>query len=111
MVFVYVIYSVTGAPTSLSVVRTGCDRVEIFWAPPAHNVPPIAGYTVFYALAGSNTSQNGGNVNGSSTTLVLSSLFQQGSTYEFYVVAYSNETNSLPSGRSNNSTVNFSECH
>ena len=103
------IYSVTGAPTSLSVIRTGCNRVEISWTPPIHNTPPIAGYAVFYILAGSNTRQNAGSVNGSTTTFVLSSLFEQGSTYEFFVVAYSDENNTLPSARSNYVTANFSE--
>ena len=106
-----VIYSVTGTPTDLAVVRSGCNEVEISWFPPVHNVPPVSGYAVFYILTGSNTTQNGGNVNGTTANLVLSNLFQQGSTYEFFVVAYSNESNTLPSAHSDCSVVLFSEFH
>ena len=98
--------TVTGTPTGVIVMRTGCYTVQLSWAPPISNAPPVAGYEVFFELSGSNTTQSGGTATSTAITVVLPLL---NVTYELFVVAYSDAANALPSAHSNIVTIDMSE--
>ena len=98
--------TVTGTPTGVAVVRTGCYTVQLSWTPPANNAPPVAGYEVFYAVSGSDNTQSGGNTNSTNISMVLPTLDV---IYDLFVVAYSDAANTLPSAYSTITTIDLSE--
>ena len=98
---------VTGAPTGLTAAKTEGKTVQLFWTAPASNTPPVAGYELFYAETGSNITQSGGLTTDSTISVTLPKLSV---LYDFFVVAFSNENNALPSARSTNITIFFSSC-
>ena len=89
-------------------IRTGKYTVQLSWSPPVSNTPSVAGYEVFYAVSGSNSTQSGGTTTTDITTISLT-LTNLSGIYDLFVVAYSDADNALPSARSNNATVNLSE--
>ena len=90
-------YTVTDTPTNVRSVIIGQNTVWLSWCPPASNTPPVAGYEVFYAENGSNATQSGGTTIDITISVALPTpdVF-----YDFFVVAFSNEPNSLPSTQS-----------
>ena len=92
----------TGTPTNVNIMRTEQYSVQLSWSAPASNTPPVAGYEVFYAVSGSNVTQSGGTTTDTTISVTLPKL---GVMYDLFVVAFSNAANSLPSARSNNSTI------
>ena len=98
--------TVTGTPTGLNAVRTGSNTVQLSWTAPANNTPPVVGYEVFFAVSGSNSTQSGGTTTNTTITVILPI---PDVIYDFFVVAYSDVANALPSARSNNSTIDMSE--
>ena len=100
--------TVMDTPTNVMSVRTGLYTVQLSWSAPASNTPPLAGYEVFYAESGSdNNTQSGGTT--TSTTSINVTLPTLGVKYDFFVVAFSDADNTLPSAHSNNTTVDLSE--
>ena len=85
-------------------VRIGEYTVQLSWSAPASNTPPVAGYDVFYEESGSDVTQSGGTTTDTTINVTLPTL---GVMYDFYVVAFSDEANSLPSARSNSSTIDL----
>ena len=79
-------------------MRTEQDTVELSWSSPASNAPPVAGYEVFFAENGSDVTQSAGTT---TTTTISVTLPTLGVLYHFFVVAFSDMPNSLPSARSN----------
>ena len=75
--------------------------MQLSWSAPASNTPPVAGYEVFYAESGSD-SESGGNTTSTTISVTLSTI---GVTYNFFVVAFSDAGNTLPSARSSNVTI------
>ena len=100
--------TVTGTPTNGRSVRTEQNTVRLSWNAPASNVPPVAGYEVFYAVSGSDVTQSGGTTTG--TTTINVTLPTLGLTYDFFVVAFSDALNALPSAWSNTITIDLSTC-
>ena len=98
--------TVTGTPTGLSAIRTGCNTVQLSWTAPASNAPPVAGYEVFYVVSGSDSTQSGGTTTNTSVSIEVQIL---GFIYDFFVVAYSDSTNTLPSAHSNSRTIDLGE--
>ena len=96
----------TGTPTDLVSMRSGYDTVQLSWTAPASNTPPVAGYEVFYAVSGSDIAQSGGTTNETTITVTLPTL---GVMYDFFVVAFSDAPNSLPSARSDVATIELIE--
>ena len=90
----------TGTPTILNVVRTGEYTEQVYWSAPASSEPPVAGYEVFYAESGSNATKSGGTTTSPSTTLSVT-LPTLEFVYDLFVVAFSDDENTLPSARSN----------
>ena len=84
------------------------NTVQLSWSAPDSNTPPVAGYEVFYAVSGNNNTTSGGNTTVNTTTINVT-LSTLGLTYEFFVVAFSDEENSLPSAHSNVTTIELSE--
>ena len=93
-------------PSNVEIERAGPYTVQLSWSPPASNTTPVAGYEVFYAESGSEVTQSGGNTISTTTSVTLPTL---GVIYDFFVVAFSDADNVLPSVRSNNSTIDLSE--
>ena len=85
-------------PTNVSSIWTGLYTVQLSWSAPVNNTPTIAGYEVFFAESGSNITESGGNTTTTTISLTLPTLNE---TYDLFVVAYSDEDNTLPSARSN----------
>ena len=98
----------TGTPTNVKSELTGEHTVQLSWSAPASNTPPVAGYEVFYAVSGSNSTQSGGTTTAGSTTISVT-LHNQSAIYDLFVVAFSDEDNVLPSARSSISTIYLSE--
>ena len=99
--------TVTGAPTDLNAVITACKTVQLSWSAPASNTPPVAGYEVFYAVSGSDSTQSGGTTTSTHITIVLPLL--DVTTYDLFVVAYSDAASTLPSAHSTNITLDMGE--
>ena len=85
-------------------MRTGEYTVHLSWSAPDSNIPSIAGYEVFYAESGSNVTQSGGTTINTTISVTLPTL---GVMYDFFVVAFSDAANSLPSARSNTDTIDL----
>ena len=83
------------------------NTVQLSWSAPASSTPPVAGYEVFYTESGSDNTQSGGNTTDNTTINVTMPTL--GLTYEFFVVAFSDGPNSLPSKRSDVITIELSE--
>ena len=98
----------TDTPTNVMSVRTGLYTVQLSWSAPASNTPPIAGYEVFYAESGSSFTQSGGTTTSTSTTVNMT-LPTVGATYDFFVVAFSDEPNTLPSAHSSITSIELCE--
>ena len=96
--------TVTDTPTNVMNVRTGAYTVRLSWSAPASNIPSIIGYEVFYAVSGSDATQSGGTTTTSTTTISVT-LPTLGVMYDIFVVAFSDAGTTLPSERSNNSTI------
>ena len=100
--------TVTGIPTNVKSERTGEYTVQLSWSAPASNTPSIAGYEVFYALSGSDVTQSGGTTTTNTTTINVT-FTKLSDIYNFFVVAFSDADNALPSERSSNSTIVLTE--
>ena len=98
--------TVAGTPNNVISIRTGEYTVQLSWSVPASNTPPVEGYEVFYAESGSDVTQSEGTTTDTTMTLTLPAM---SAMYDIFVVAFSNEADSLPSARSSNSTVDLSE--
>ena len=96
--------TVTGTPTNFTSVRTGDHTVKLLWSAPASKTPSIAGYEVFYAESGSDTILSGGTTT-TRTTNISVTLPKLNVEYWFFVVAFSDADNALPSKRSSISTI------
>ena len=96
--------TVTGTPTNVNIVRTGLYTVQLSWSAPASNTPSVAGYEVFYAASGSNVAQSGVTTVDTTISVALPTL---GVMYDFFVVAFSNAGNSLPSALSDINTIDL----
>ena len=92
----------TGTPTNVLSMRTGPYTVQLSWSVPASNTPTVAGYEVFFAETGSGVTQSGGTTTDTTISVTLPTL---GVMYDFFVVAFSDAANSLPSAWSNISTI------
>ena len=90
-------------------MRTDYKTVELSWSAPANDTPSIAGYEVFYTESSSGTTQSGAVTASSVTSATLSVGLTFGNTYSFFVVAYSNEGNALPSAHSEKTMVELRE--
>ena len=101
--------TVTGIPTNVKSERTGEYTVQLSWSAPASNTPSIAGYEVFYVASGSDVTQSGGTTTTTGTTTLSVTLPNINGTYDFFVVAFSDEHNALPSARSSNTTIYLSK--
>ena len=101
--------TVTGTPTNIMSVRTGDYTVQLSWSAPTSNTPPVAGYEVFYAVSGSDVTQSGGTTNDMTTTTISVTLLNQSGIYDFFVVAFSDADNAMPSARSSITTITLSE--
>ena len=100
--------TVTDTPTGFMAERTGYQTVQLSWtAIPASSTPPVAGYEVFYAMSGNDSTQSGGITTSTIFSVTLPTL---GVMYDFFVVAYSDDAaNALPSARSRVITIDLSE--
>ena len=96
----------TNTPTNVTSRRTGKNGAWLSWSAPASNTPPVAGYEVFYTEFGSDI-RSLINMTSTSVTVYLPKLEIM---YEFFVVAFSDAPNALPSARSIVSTVYLSTC-
>ena len=94
-------------PSDFNAKRIGYSVLELSWTAPANSTPPIAGYEVFLAVNGSPNSTSVINTTETSTT-VSEGLFL-GNMYIFFVVAYSDAINALPSAHSETQMVEISE--
>ena len=101
----------TGIPTNVKSVMTGEYTVQLFWSAPASNTPSVAGYEVFYAVSGSNSTQSGGTTTTDITTISVAILPNLSGIYDLFVVAFSESdvNNALPSAHSENSTIYLSK--
>ena len=82
--------------------------MQLSWSAPATNTPPVAGYEVFYAECGSDATKSGGTTTSASTTISVT-IRTLDVTY-FFVVAFSDADNTLPSAWSNIVANNMSKC-
>ena len=98
----------TDTPTNVKSDLIGDYTIQLSWSAPASNTPSIAGYEVFYALSGSDVTQSGGTTTANTTTINVTFLKLSG-IYNFFVVAFSDADNALPSERSSNSTIVLTE--
>ena len=87
---------------------TGEYTVQLSWSAPASTTPSVAGYEVFYAVSGSNSAQSGGTTTTNTTTITMTLL---SGIYDFFVVAFSDADNALPSAHSDNTTIYLSKFH
>ena len=90
--------TVTDTPTNVKSKLIGNYIVQLSWSAPASNTPSVAGYEVFYAVSGSNsTTQSGGTTTANTTTInVTLTLANLSGMYNFFVVAFSDANNALP---------------
>ena len=103
----YFVLTVTGTPTNVKSEMTGEYTVQLSWSAPASNTPPVAGYEVFFAASGSDVIQSGRiTTDITSISVTLPSI---SGIYNFFVVAFTDADNALPSTRSSNSTIYLSE--
>ena len=79
--------------------------MQLSWSAPASNIPPVAGYEVFFAESGSGIAQSGGTTTDTTISVTVPTL---GVTYDFFVVAFSDADNTLPSALSNIITIDLS---
>ena len=100
--------TVTGTPTNVKSELTGDYTVQLSWSAPTSNMPPVAGYEVFYAVSGSDVTQSGGTTTTDITSISVT-LPSISAIYNFFVVAFSDADNALHSARSSNSTIYLSE--
>ena len=100
--------TVTDTPTNVQSDLTGDYTIQVSWFAPATNTPSVAGYEVFYAVSGSEVTQSGGTT-ATSTTTINVTLPNLSGIYDYFVVAFSDAGNALPSARSNNSTIVLTE--
>ena len=98
----------TNSPINVMSVRTGEYTVQLSWSVPANNIPPVAGYEVFYAESGSHITQSGGTTTNTTINVTLPTL---GFMYDLFVVAFSDTDSTLPSRRSIISTTELSKCN
>ena len=98
----------TDTPTNINSVRTGEYTVQLSWSAPVNHAPPIAGYEVFYTVPGSGGTKSAGTTTSTTITVAVPTL---GDTYDFFVVAFSDADNTLPSAWSNISTIVTSKCN
>ena len=89
--------TVTGTPTNVLRLRNGEYTVELFWSSPASSTPLVAGYEVFYAESGSDVTHSAGTT--IDTTINVTTPAPD-VAYDFFVVAFSDADNSLPSALS-----------
>ena len=99
----------TGTPTNVSYMRIDNYTVQLTWCAPASNMPPVAGYEVFYEESGSTGTESGGTTNDATTTTIDVTLPNQTGIYNLFVVAFSAADNALPSAHSINITIDLSE--
>ena len=97
---------VTDKPTDLMYELTGYNTVRLSWTAPANNTPPVASYEVFFKRSGSNSIESWANT--TSTTVVLANI-DLWSVCEFFVVAYSDAENTLPSTPSDKQAFELGE--
>ena len=97
----------TDRPTNVESGITGEHTVQVSWSAPASNIPPVVGYEVFYAVSGSDVAQSGGTT--ADITSISVTLPSISGIYNFFVVAFSDAGNALPSAHSSNSTIYLSE--
>ena len=100
--------TVTDTPTNVKSELTGDYTIQVSWSAPTSNTPSVAGYEMFYALSGSDATQSGGTTTTDTTTINVTIPSLSG-IYDFFVVAFSEADNALPSARSSNSTIVLSE--
>ena len=100
--------TVIDTPTNVESVRTGEYTVQISWSAPASNTPPVAGYEVFHAESGSVGTTSGGIT---TSTSIIVSVPTLGFKYNFFVVAFSDADNTLPSAPSDISTTKMRKCN
>ena len=100
--------TVTDTPTNVMGMRTGEYTVQLSWSAPASNIPPVAGYEVFYAVSGSNSALSGGTTTTNTTTINVT-LPTMDATYDLFVVAFSDADNALPSAHSSNIIIDLRE--
>ena len=98
----------TDTPIDVKSVWTGECTVQLSWSAPASNTPPVAGYEVFYAESGSHVTQSAGTTTKTILSVIISTLVVE--LYDFFVVAFSDADNTLPSSQSSVSTIDFSTC-
>ena len=99
----------TDTPTNITRYDDWHDyTVQLSWSAPASNTPSVAGYEVFYAASGSNSRKSGGNTT-TDTTIINVTLPELSGIYDFFVVAFSDADNALPSAHSDNSTIYLSK--
>ena len=103
-----VLLTVTDKPTNVRSELTGEYAVKLSWSAPASNIPPVTGYEVFYAASGNSSTQSGGTTTANTTTINVT-LPRLSSVYDFFVVAFSDADNALPSARSSNITVDLKQ--
>ena len=103
------ILTVADKPTGLTAVRTGYNVVELSWYAPAKSTPPIAGYEVFYAVSGIGHTQSRTTTT-NTTNATLTGLALLNTSYDIFVVAFSDAINTLPSERSETLTLEMSKC-
>ena len=100
--------TVTNTPTNVVIERTGDYTVQLSWSAPSSNTPPVAGYEVFHAISDSNSTQSGGTTTTDTTTISLT-LPTLDVMYNFFVVAFSDADNVLPSAHSKSITIDMSK--
>ena len=100
--------TVTDTPTNVKSEMTGEYTVQLSWSAPGSNTPTVAGYEVFYTISGSNSTQSGGTSTDNTTTIHVA-LPNLSAIYNFFVVAFSDADNVLPSAHSPNSTIYLSK--
>ena len=98
----------TGAPFDVQISATRCSTVELSWTAPADGIriPPVFGYEVFYSESDSDVTYSGGVTTDTAINVTLPFL---GVSYKLFVVAFSNEPQTLPSAHSNVAFVTLSE--
>ena len=98
----------TGTPTNVKIMRTGNYTVQLSWSAPASNTPPVAGYEMFYAECGSDATKSGGTT--TSASITISVTIPTLDVIYFFVVAFSDADDTLPSASSNIVTNKMSKC-
>ena len=95
----------SNTPTGLTAARlnTGLTHVQLSWS----SVLGVAGYEVFYQLSnGSGSVMSAGTT--TNTMLNITSGLNLYSKYDFFVISYGSEGNTvLPSDHSNNVSMTF----